>query len=144
MSKRLTEFICCIQLSYILIVYSIRILFLNFLLCVLFFSLFLFLSLLLLFSFRIFLSPLPLFQQIISIDQSISQLMVNVPDALAVSIPRVLLTSSSTNVVSQIVQKTWKPQQVITIVVILHYFMMGMIWIQERIFISNFGRTVHW
>lgn len=92
------------------------------------------------FFFSVFLSPLPLFQQIISIDQSINQLMVNVPDALAVSIPRVLLTSSNTAVISQIVQKTWKPQQVIPVYL---QYMSIMIWILERILISHFGCIMH-
>lgn len=83
---------------------------------------------------------LPLFQQIISIDQSITRLMVNVPDALAVSIPRVLLTSSSTTVISQIIQKTWKPQQVIPIDLCN---MSVMIWIQEWFLISHFGCIMH-
>ncbi|XP_048126475.1 uncharacterized protein LOC125312047 [Alosa alosa] len=52
-------------------------------------------------------------KKIISIDQSITQLMVNVPNALAGSIPRVLLTSSNSAIASQLNQKTWKPQQAV-------------------------------
>lgn len=114
------------------------------------FSLSVYLSILFssLFLFTSFSSPLPLFQQIISIDQSITRLMVNVPDALAVSIPRVLLTSSSTTVISQIIQKTWKPQQVIPIDLCN---MSVMIWIEkdlnldlkERFLISHFGCIMH-
>ncbi|XP_076142601.1 uncharacterized protein LOC143124782 [Alosa pseudoharengus] len=52
-------------------------------------------------------------KKIISIDQSITQLMVNVPNALAGFIPRVLLTSSNLTIVSQLNQKTWKPQQAV-------------------------------
>uniref|UniRef100_A0AAY4B8Y6 Mesothelin-like protein n=1 Tax=Denticeps clupeoides TaxID=299321 RepID=A0AAY4B8Y6_9TELE len=50
--------------------------------------------------------------QIISIDQSVTNVLGNVPDALAALIPRVLLVSSSAVDVAAINQKVWTSDQV--------------------------------